>query len=65
MGARVETFIHIDIDRSEMGKNVRPHLEIVSDAKEALAALTDRVQAPPDHRTAWLTQIQRWREDTR
>ena len=60
---RVETFIHIDIDRSEMGKNVRPHLEIVSDAKEALAALTDRVQAPPDHRTAWLTQIERWREE--
>ncbi|MGH7910413.1 MAG: biosynthetic-type acetolactate synthase large subunit, partial [Candidatus Dormibacteraceae bacterium] len=60
---RVETFVHIDIDRSEMGKNVRPHLEIVADAKEALAALTTRVQSPPTGRSTWLTQIERWREE--
>src|SRR5262252_8039520 len=32
-----ETFIHVDIDPSEMGKNVRPHLEVVADARTALA----------------------------
>lgn len=60
---KVETFIHIDIDRSEMGKNVRPHLEIVADAREALTALTERVQAPAAERASWLTQIERWREE--
>lgn len=60
---KVETFIHIDIDRSEMGKNVRPHLEIVADAADALAGLVERVQAPPGHRASWLTQIERWREE--
>jgi acetolactate synthase I/II/III large subunit len=60
---QVETFIHIDIDRSEMGKNRRPHLEVVADARTALTALLPHVQPPPDSRTAWLTQIERWREE--
>ena len=61
---KVETFIHIDIDPSEMGKNVRPHLEVVSDAKTALAAMLRHVAAPqPASRRSWLTQIDRWREE--
>jgi acetolactate synthase I/II/III large subunit len=61
---KVETFIHIDIDPSEMGKNVRPHLEVVADAKTALREMLPHVQEPqPECRRPWLTQIDRWREE--
>ena len=60
---RVETFIHIDIDPSELGKNVRPHLEIVSDARQALEAMLPLVTPAPAARGAWITQIDRWREE--
>jgi len=60
----VETFIHVDIDPSEMGKNVRPHLEVVADAKTALREMLPHVQEPkPECRRPWLTQIDRWREE--
>jgi acetolactate synthase-1/2/3 large subunit len=61
---KAETFIHVDIDRSEMGKNVRPHLEVVADAKTALAAMLPYVEEPAaDRRRPWLTQVDRWREE--
>src|ERR1700737_3772659 len=61
---KAETFIHVDIDRSEMGKNVRPHLEVVADAKTALAAMLPYVQEPAaERRRPWLTQVDRWREE--
>ena len=60
---RAEHFIHVDIDKSEMGKNVRPHLEVVGDAKRALAQMLPHVQPPPEGRGEWLTQIDRWREE--
>ena len=60
---KVETFIHVDIDRSEMGKNRRPHLEVVADARTALRALLPHVQSAPQSRSGWLTQIDRWREE--
>ena len=60
---RAETFIHIDIDRSEIGKNVRPHLDVVADARAALTAMLPHVQPPPSTRQSWLTQIDRWREE--
>jgi acetolactate synthase-1/2/3 large subunit len=59
-----ETFIHIDIDPSEMGKNVRPHLELVADARTALREMIPHVRTPlPERRRPWLTQIDRWREE--
>jgi acetolactate synthase-1/2/3 large subunit len=58
-----EHFIHVDIDPSEMGKNVRPHVEVVADAKQALAAMIPIAPAPPPDRGAWLTQIDAWREE--
>jgi acetolactate synthase-1/2/3 large subunit len=60
---RVQTFVHIDIDPSEMGKNVRPHLEIVADASDALEAMNRHVGPPPEGRRTWITQIDRWREE--
>jgi len=59
-----DTFIHVDIDPSEMGKNIRPHLEVVADAKTALREMLPYVQHPqPERRRSWLTQIDRWREE--
>ena len=60
---KAEHFIHVDIDASEMGKNVRPHLEVVGDAKRSLTAMLPHVHPPPADRGAWLNQIDLWREE--
>jgi acetolactate synthase-1/2/3 large subunit len=60
---KVKTFIHIDIDGSEMGKNVRPHIELIADAKQALAAMQPHVGSLNHGRAEWLNQIDRWREE--
>src|SRR5258708_7666573 len=36
---KVTTFIHVDIDGSEMGKNVRPHIDLVPEPRTALAPM--------------------------
>jgi len=58
-----KTFIHIDIDGSEMGKNVRPHIELVADARLALEAMLPHVGALNADRGKWLAQIDAWREE--
>ncbi|MGH7777959.1 MAG: biosynthetic-type acetolactate synthase large subunit [Candidatus Dormibacterales bacterium] len=60
---RVRTFIHVDIDPSEMGKNVRPDIEIVADAELALSAIRSHLGAGPGRRAGWITQIDAWREE--
>ncbi len=60
---KVKTFIHIDIDGSEMGKNVRPHIELVADARNALEAMTPHLGALHEGRGRWLSQIDAWREE--
>ncbi len=60
---RAEHYVHVDIDASEMGKNVRPHLEVVADAKQALSAMKAFVKPPPPDRAEWLNQIEIWREE--
>jgi len=60
---KVKTFIHIDIDGSEMGKNVRPHIELVADAKNALEAMTPEIGELHDGRGQWFSQIDAWREE--
>jgi len=59
----VKTFIHIDIDGSEMGKNVRPHIELVADARNALEAMTPNLGTLEAGRGQWLAQIDAWREE--
>jgi acetolactate synthase-1/2/3 large subunit len=59
----VKTFIHIDIDGSEMGKNVRPHIELVADARNALEAMTPQLGPLDSGRGQWLAQIDAWREE--
>ncbi len=60
---KVKTFIHIDIDGSEMGKNVRPQIELVADAKQALDAMIPHLPEPEKSRGTWLAQIDAWREE--
>jgi acetolactate synthase-1/2/3 large subunit len=60
---KVKTFIHIDIDGSEMGKNVRPQIELVADAKQALNAMIPHLPEPETSRGIWLAQIDAWREE--
>src|SRR5712692_3017958 len=59
----VKTFIHVDIDGSEMGKNVRPHIELVADARLALEAMLPHLGALNADRGKWLAQIDAWREE--
>ncbi len=47
--------VHVDIDASEIGKNVPTDVGIVADAKEALTALADRVA--PGSYAAWLDEF--------
>jgi acetolactate synthase-1/2/3 large subunit len=60
---KVKTFIHVDIDGSEMGKNVRPHIELVADAKQAMEAMQPHIGELNPGRAEWLNQIDRWREE--
>lgn len=50
--ARQAKIIHLDIDASEQGKNVRADVKVLGDAKASLSALTNAVR--PAHHTAWI-----------
>jgi acetolactate synthase-1/2/3 large subunit len=58
---QVENIIHIDIDPAEIGKNVRPTLPIVGDARHVLGEMARLVQ--PKRLDSWITQIDRWKEE--
>src|SRR5438045_8931206 len=53
----VKTFIHVDIDGSEMGKNVRPHSGLVADARQAPNATLPQIDKLQAGRGTWLAQI--------
>ncbi|MGC9051118.1 thiamine pyrophosphate-binding protein, partial [Pyrobaculum sp.] len=58
--------IHIDIDKSEIGKNVKPTVGIVGDAKEALRKLIDIIHVESINNTkyiSWLLNIRKMYED--
>ena len=63
--------IHIDIDPTSIKKNVRVHVPIVADCRNALQDIlkladTEKGKAkalvPPSKRKEWLDQIQSWKE---
>src|SRR5438477_390047 len=54
---------HVDLDESEMGKNVRPHIELVADARLALEAMLPHLGTVNANRSKWLGQIDAWREE--
>jgi acetolactate synthase-1/2/3 large subunit len=55
--------IHVEIDASEVGKNVPVDVGIVGDLREVLTALVPEVQAK--RHDAWFRQIDEWRADTK
>ncbi|MGI8609307.1 MAG: biosynthetic-type acetolactate synthase large subunit [Candidatus Dormibacteria bacterium] len=57
----VENIVHIDIDPAEIGKNLKPQVPLVGDARAVLKELIPLVEAKREH--AWLTQIDQWKEE--
>ncbi len=55
--------IHVEIDASEVGKNVAVDVGLVGDLREVLEVLTP--EAPATRHEAWFRQIDEWRADTR
>lgn len=49
------TVIHVDIDPSEIGKNVRAHVPIVGDARKVLTAMLEEL--PERDTSEWLDEI--------
>jgi acetolactate synthase-1/2/3 large subunit len=58
--------IHIDIDATEIGKNVPVHIPIVGDARLALEALIgayEKLGAEPGRLAEWWSRIRGWQSD--
>ena len=61
---RAQTLIHIDIDPAELGKSIRAQIDLVADARTALAGLVALAPAtPPSTRATWLNQVDQWKEE--
>ncbi len=56
------TFVHIDIDQAELGKNLTIHHPLVGDARLTLEILNPLVR--PARHAEWRAQIAEWRADT-
>jgi acetolactate synthase-1/2/3 large subunit len=54
--------IHVDIDASEIGRNFRPELGVISDAKIFLQQLLASPRNENGHHNAWLEKIASWRK---
>jgi len=57
--------IHVDIDAAEIGKNVRPHVPIVADAKKTLKAIYEaakEIQCKQD-RSIWLQRVKQVKDE--
>lgn len=50
--------IHIDIDPSELGKNVKPYLGVIGDAKEVLKQILPRLK--PKRNPIWISELTKW-----
>jgi acetolactate synthase I/II/III large subunit len=53
---------HIDIDPAEIGKNVKTHIPIVADAKNALLKILDNPSIPPQVEN-WLSRLETYKKD--
>jgi acetolactate synthase-1/2/3 large subunit len=61
--ARQSRKVHVDIDPSEINKNVKVDVGIVGDLKAVLSQLIPAASGTPD--AEWLARIQEWQEETR
>jgi acetolactate synthase-1/2/3 large subunit len=55
--------VHIDVDPSEIDKNVAAHVPIVGCAKRALAAIAAAYEGDPARLADWWERIDDWRAD--
>jgi acetolactate synthase-1/2/3 large subunit len=55
--------IHVEVDASEIHKNVKVDVPIIADLLTTLKALTPMV--PAQHRDEWMARIDEWRQETR
>ncbi len=55
--------IHVEIDPSEIDKNVKASVAINADAAEALNRLSRDPELRPKRRQNWMTRIDQWREE--
>ncbi|MEZ8222284.1 acetolactate synthase, large subunit [Candidatus Fervidibacteria bacterium JGI MDM2 JNZ-1-D12] len=53
--------IHIDIDPAEIGKNVKPDVPIVGDAKTVLRQILELL--PPMRHDEWIRQVEEWKRE--
>ncbi|HID06711.1 MAG TPA: biosynthetic-type acetolactate synthase large subunit, partial [Armatimonadetes bacterium] len=53
--------IHVDIDPAEIGKNIRPDVPIVGDAKIVLQQLLEIVE--PKRHDEWIQQVEEWKRE--
>ncbi len=53
--------IHIDIDPSEIGKNVKPFIGVVGDAKAVLQQILPKLQEKKN--PVWLTRFEVWKKE--
>jgi len=62
--ARDATLIHVDIDAAEIGKNIRPDIPIVADAKHALKAIYEAAKelARKKDSSTWLQRVKEVKE---
>ena len=58
--ARRARIVHIDIDPSEIGKNVPADTSIIGDVKKVLTALLPMIEKA--NHSEWLNQINEWRQ---
>jgi len=62
--ARDATLIHVDIDAAEIGKNIKPEIPIVADAKHALKAIYEAAKELARKRdsSTWLQRVKEVKE---
>ncbi|MDY7082491.1 MAG: biosynthetic-type acetolactate synthase large subunit, partial [Halobacteria archaeon] len=54
--------IHVDIDPSEISKNIHADIPIVGDAKNVTRDINDALEGSPDT-SSWLETIENWKQD--
>ncbi len=59
--ARNATIIHLDIDPTEIDKNVHAHLSVIGDVGESLRGLLGRVEERRE--SEWTHRLEEWKKD--
>lgn len=60
--ARHAKKIHVEIDKSEINKNVKVDCALLGDLRETLCLLLEQIE--PANHTEWLNQIDEWKGDS-